>query len=180
MLLKKTPFEVVGKGDVNISVSAGVGIAETAKWRPHWKIEKYNESSELYAIEEWDGNCLLNAGITALLTLLIGGGGTAFNNANAYIGIGDSTTAAVASQTGLQAAANKAYLAMDATYPQVLNQTVTFRGTAGAGVAGYSWQEFIIVNANTGSGTALCRKVENHSSKPINDTWVVSCTVTIS
>lgn len=173
-----------GNGIDNIAVGAGVGVKECAKWRPRWKIEKYHGEAtpeNLFEVDEFDGNCLLNEGITALLTLLIGGGGTAFNNANAYIGVGDSLTAAVASQTGLQAAVNKAYVPMDATYPQVSNQTVTFRGTFGAGVAAYAWNEFSIANGNSDSSTNLSRKAEaGHGSKGALDTWVCSCTVTIS
>jgi len=183
LLLKNTPFEVTGKGDVNISVSAGIGIKETAKWQPHWKIEKYHGSAcpkNLYAIEEWDGNCLLNEGITAMLNLLVGAAETPFNAANTYIGVGDSTTAAIASQTGLQAATNKVYVAMDGTYPQVLNQTVTFRATFGASVGNYAWNEFTIVSSSDDTGDNLCRKQEAHGTKSSPDTWVVSCTVTIS
>lgn len=66
---------------------------------------------------EIDGNLLLNEGIQLLLDLLIGAGGTAYNNANSYIGAGDTNTAESAAQTGLQAPTNKLYKAMEATYP---------------------------------------------------------------
>jgi hypothetical protein len=70
-------------------------------------------------VREADGNILVTAGITLLLNLLIGAGGTVYSNANANLGIGDSTTAAAIGQTDLQAASNKVRQAMDATYPQV-------------------------------------------------------------
>ena len=50
-------------------------------------------------VREAEGNILVNAGIGLLEDLLIGAGGTAYSNANAYIGVGDSTTAATAAQT---------------------------------------------------------------------------------
>lgn len=172
------------KGIDNINIGANCGIIEYAKWKPHWKIEKYHgdvvSPENLFETDEFDGNILLNEGITALLTLLIGGGGTAFNAANAYIGVGDSVTAAAASQTGLQASTNKAYVVMDGTYPQVLNQTVTFRATFGSAVGNFAWQEFSIANGNSDAATNLSRKVESHSTKVAGDTFVVSCTVTIS
>lgn len=171
-----------GKGIDNMAVGANIGVRECAKWKPRWRIEKYHGEAlpeNLYAVEEFDGNLLLNEGIALLLNLLIGGGGTAFNNASSYIGVGDSATAAAATQTGLQAAVNKTYVAMDATYPQASNQTVTFRATFGSGVGNFSWQEFTISNGNSDSATNLNRKVENHGTK-VTDTWIVSCAITIS
>lgn len=164
----------------NVAVGAGIGVIECAKWKPRWRIEKYHgdvKPENLYAIEEFDGNLLLNSGINALLNLLIGSG-TAFNNTNARIGVGDSSTAASASQTDLQASTNKAYAAMDATYPQVSGQTVTFRATFGSGVAAFAWNEFVIKNNAT--GVCLNRKVEAHGSKASADTWVVQVQITIS
>ena len=67
----------------------------------------------LLEIKRFRNNCLLNAGINQLWTLVCGSGGTLYNNANSYIGVGDSTTAAVATQTALQASTNKAYAAMN-------------------------------------------------------------------
>lgn len=172
-----------GFGIDNVAVGAGIGIAEHAKWQPHWRIEKYHgveAPKNLYAVEEFDSNILLNEGITLLLTLLIGGAGTAYNNANARIGVGDSTTAAAATQTGLQAAVNKAWKSMDATYPQVTGQTATFRASFGASEANFAWQEYTLVNAADDTGTNLNRKVENHGTKANGDTWVIQVSITIT
>ncbi|HUV85125.1 MAG TPA: hypothetical protein VMV86_05400, partial [Methanosarcinales archaeon] len=100
-LLKNTPFAVVGKGDVNISVGAIMGIAVTGKWQPKWKIEKFNSLGKLYAIEEFAGNKLLDEGVNEMWKLIAGLGGTPFNTANSYIGVGNGTTAASGDQTGL-------------------------------------------------------------------------------
>lgn len=59
-----------------------------------WTIRKYADDARFAADDPFEiaqirGNLLLNEGITELLTLLIGGGGTAFNNANSYIAVGD-------------------------------------------------------------------------------------------
>lgn len=171
-----------GKTLVRAAVGAGLGVHEHAKWQPKWKIEKYHGEAKpenLYAKEECVGNQLLNEGINTLLTLLIGGSATAFSNANARIGVGDSSTAVNATQTDLQAAANKTYKAMDATYPQVSGQTVTFRSTFGVADANYDWREFVADNG-AASGKTLNRKVENHGTKASGDTWVISLTATIS
>ena len=67
---------------------------------------------------EIQGNLLVNEGIQRLEDLLIAAGGVAYNNANAFVGVGDSATAEAATQTELQAATNRFYKAMVATYPQ--------------------------------------------------------------
>ena len=109
-------------------------ITDRINWKPKWIIERFanhddylagkrysrEEALTLFGIDqitEIDCNLLLNAGITVLLNLLGGIAATAFSNANAYIGVGDSTTAAAAAQTGLQAAANKTYKAMAGNLP---------------------------------------------------------------
>lgn len=179
LLLKKTPLIVVGKGDVNISVSAGVGIFERGKWTPRWKIEKFDESGNLYGTHEFEGNSLLNEGITELLNLLAGLYAVPYSSANTYIGVGDGTAPAEASQTGLQGS-NTAFAPMEETYPQVNNQTITFRATFGSGTAAFGWNEFTVVNGSDDTHLNLCRRVENHSTKPINDTWVITVSITIS
>jgi hypothetical protein len=179
MLLKNTPFVVVGKGDVNISVGANVGLHVTGKWQPKWKIEKYNALGQLYAVEEFAGNKLLDEGITELWKLISGLGGKKFNNQNSYIGVGDGTTPASGDQTGLLGS-NKLYKPVDPTYPQINAQTITYRATYGLNEAAWAWQEFTIANGDSDSAVNLCRKVDDHSAKPPADTWVVSLSITLS
>lgn len=102
---------------------------------------------------------------------------TPFNNANTYIGVGDSTTAFSAAQTDLQAATNKLRKAMDATYPQVAANVVNYRATFGTSDANYAWQEWGIFNASSG-GTMLSRKVESLGTKTSAQTWVFTVTLT--
>lgn len=179
MLLKNTPYAVMGKGDVGMSLNAGMGIIESARWRPKWKIEKYDAKGRLYAVEEFAGNMLLTEGITEMWNLIAGQSTAYFNNANAHIGVGNGTTPAQASQTGLQGA-SKLYKRVDLTYPQISNQSIIFRATFGSGEAAFEWQEFTVANGNSDSAVNLCRKVENHGVKGVDDTWVVSLTITLS
>src|SRR3990172_13010992 len=72
-----------------------------------WNLKKYDSTGELFSDISIKDNVLLTEGITALQNLLIGGTETAFNNANSYIGVGDSSTAESAAHTGLQASTNK-------------------------------------------------------------------------
>ena len=171
-------------------------IEEKLKYRTLWRVTRFADDTafdagtptpvidadgqELPAISEIDGNLLLNEGIALLLDLLIGAGGTAYNNANSYIGVGDSSTAEAASQTALQAASNKTYQAMQATYPSRSAQTVTWRSVFASADANYAWNEFTIVNASTDTGTNLNRKVSAQGTKASGQTWTVDVSITIS
>jgi hypothetical protein len=173
-----------------VSVDVGSGLNEKMSWKAAWKAEFYDgeflaeEIDKGFAgapsrVEHIDGNLLVTAGITALLNLLIGAGGTAFNNANSYLGVGDSTTAAAIGQTDLQAATNKMRKAMDATYPQVASNVVTFRSTFATGDANYSLQEVACFNA-AAAGTMLNRKVQDLGTKTSASTLVLTLTITLS
>lgn len=160
-------------------------IHDSFSYKTAWQIKKYADDQaftqgQAYETVDIDGNMLLNEGITELLTLLIGGAGTAFNNANAYIGVGDSTTAEAATQTDLSATTNKTYKAMAATYPQVSGQTVTFQAVFAGADANYAWQEFTVANGSSGTAKNLNRKVSNQGTKVSGQTWTVQLQITLS
>jgi len=155
-----------------------MNLTEKIKWHIKWQIEKAKDNV-VYAIETFEENLLVNTGIGLLEDLLIGAGGTVFNNANSHIGVGDSTTAAAASQTDLQAATNKLRKAMEATFPSRASQTLSFKSVFGTSDANYAWEEFGIFNA-AAAGTMLNRKVENKGTKASGETWTITVTVTIS
>jgi hypothetical protein len=110
---------------------------------------------------------------------------TYFNNGNAYIGVGDSSTAAAATQTDLQAATNKVRVAMDSTYPQHTDATTsgaataTLRSTFGTSTGNFAWAEWGVFNGSSG-GRMLNRKVESLGTKASGSTWVFTVTATLS
>lgn len=143
---------------------------------------------------EIHGNLLVNEGIGRLLDLLCGAGGTAYNNANAYIGVGDTATAAAATDTELlatQNAANRFYKIMVATYPVSPGsngaQSRDWRADFTTTEANFAWQEWTIAaGATTASGsgflvgtTNLNRKIQSLGTKTTG-TWTMTGTVTIS
>jgi len=134
-------------------------------------------------LTEFEGNNLLNAGITRLLNLLVVAGGQGYDNTHARIGVGDSTTAFNATQTDLQASSNKFYQLMDSTYPSVSAQTATFRSTFGTSDGNYAWQEWVIdvgtANNSTGVAPALNRRVVSLGTKA-SGSWTLTVTITIS
>lgn len=122
---------------------------------------------------------ITNAGAVLAAQALINDSATFLNNANAYLGVGDSTTAFSAAHTDLQAATNKLRKAMDATYPQRSSNVLTFRSTFGTSDANYAWQEWAVFNASS-SGTMFSRKVESLGTKTSAQTWILTATVTVA
>mgnify|MGYP001401675726 CR=1 FL=1 len=121
---------------------------------------------------------LTNAFRDYLATKVTAGTGTNFDNSNAYIGVGNGTTAFAASQTDL-AGASKSRRPMDATYPQVSANVITFRSTFGTGDANFAWEEWGVFNASA-AGTMMNRVVGNNGTKSSAETKVVTVTITLS
>lgn len=184
-----------------VEVGGVARLTETGLMIPHflggklvWRPAEEGLPSEILRgiiepdeVVEIAGNLLLNEGIQRLLDLAIAAGGTAFNNANSYIGVGDSVTAEAATQTDLSAASNKFYKGMVATYPQRTAQTLDFRSDFTGTEANYAWQEWSIsAGATSASGagftvgtTNLNRKVQSLGTKA-SGTWTMTGSVTIS
>jgi hypothetical protein len=123
---------------------------------------------------------LSTIGAAAMADLLIGGGTyTAFNNANAYLGVGDSATAFAVGQTDLQAASNKLRKGMDSTYPTRSSNVLTFRSTYSSAEANFAWAENGVFN-HASAGQLLTRKVVSLGTKVSGATWEFTKTVTIT
>ena len=172
-------------------------------WMAKWRIDKFRDPTGLIAgqlhrgmpneealnrygeafvgTEKFDANLALNEGLGELIDLICGlGTPTKWDNTNARLGVGDSNSAAAASQTGLQASTNKTYKAMDTSYPARTNQTVEWRATFGSSDANYAWEEYTAVNAADDSGKNLNRKVASKGTKVSGETWTLSLQITFS
>jgi hypothetical protein len=108
----------------------------------------------------------------------IGEAVTVFNNANAYIGVGDGTTAFAATQTDLQGTSTFRK-GMDAGYPQRSGNVLTFQATFGTTEANFSWQEWGVFNASTG-GTMLNRFVQNLGTKTSSQTFRLTVQIALN
>jgi hypothetical protein len=123
----------------------------------------------------------LNEGLGELIDIICGlGTPTKWDSGNARLGVGDSNAAESATQTGLQAATNKTFKAMDATYPQRSAQTAEWRSTFGSADANYAWEEYTVVNAADDSGKNLNRKIASKGTKASGESWVLSLKITFS
>lgn len=171
---------------------------DEVKWRCHTRLEKFHGddlTAAPFEVVEKEGNLLVIGGASVQWQTLVGNGTTTagqaltyFNNANAAIGVGDSTTAAADTQTDLQAATNKTRVGMDATYPQhtdttgtVGSKSITFKATFGTAAANWAWQEWGIFNSPTAAtGRMLNRKVESLGTKTSAATWVLTISLSLA
>lgn len=94
------------------------------------------------------GNLLLDEGV-AILWALFGGIGTeqAYDNATAQVGTGTSATAAAATDTDLLGSG--VWKDMEATFPSIASQTISFKGSYATGDANQAWNEFSVRNGAT-------------------------------
>jgi len=167
---------------------------ELANWLCRYRLSKYHEDIEPYRgreaefhklfkpyeVIEQEGNCLLNSGIDEMWDLITGavsGADHIFNNAAAQIGVGDSSTAADATQTDLQAATNKTYKGMEDGFPTSTSQKATFKSSFGSSDANYAWNEWVVKQST--SAKCLNRKVESLGTKSTG-TWTLEVEISLS
>lgn len=144
-----------------------------------------HEGARPFHVETSLHNLLLNAGIARLEDKFIGAAGQVYDATHSRIGVGNSSTAAAATQTDLQAAAgatNRQFKLCDQG-PTRAAQTITWRATFASGEAQFVWNEWGIdegtADGTTVAATMLNRKVANPGTKGAA-VWVFTVTVTIS
>jgi hypothetical protein len=153
-------------------------LHDTLRVRGHIRIDKYDADGQLYDVTEAE-NIFLTAGINEIWKLVTGQSANTFTNAQAQIGIGDSATAAAAGQADLQAAANKTYKAMQASYPSVPSAgAVQFQSVFGSADANYVWNEFVVKQGT--SGICIDRGVSSMGTKAAGTSWTVTVTLSIA
>lgn len=172
---------------------------EPVKWRCRFRVEKFAEdigdrdladflaANSPYEVIDREGNLLMTAGANALWTALSAGFTPLFSNANAAIGVGDSTAAAAAGQINLQAATNAARQGQAAGYPAVSTNQVQFQAAFNGSAANFAWNEWGVFNSvGTGSpptgGTMLNRAVPagGLGTKVSGSTWTLTVTLSLS
>lgn len=163
-------------------------------WKAAIRVEKWFDTERLLRglppddVVECEDNILCTAGITRMLSLLIGAGGQAFTNTYARLGVGNGTTAVTAADTDLSGA-SKLYHGMDATYPSVATNVVTFRATFADAEANFAWNEWGIDCGGGGTGATNATVVApllNHRvpttsmGTKTGGSWIPTVTITIT
>ena len=171
-------------------------------WHTVWKITKFRDPDDtvskllknglslLDAIKmfpnrfigevTWENNVALNEGLGELIDIICGlGAPTLWDNANGYLGVGNSDSVALAAQTGLQGA-SKAFAEIDASYPVRADQQAEWRATFGAAEGNFHWQEYTVVNALDDTGKNLNRCTSDKGTKTASESWTLSVKITFS
>jgi hypothetical protein len=122
---------------------------------------------------------LCNNGAIIVAATLIGDGSiTNLASGNAYLGVGDSTTAFSAAQTDLQASSNK--LRKLATSVSRAGAVLTFVTTYGTSEGNFAWEEVGLFNASSGAASMVSRKVQSLGTKTSASSWQLTLTATVS
>ena len=122
---------------------------------------------------------ITNAGRDYLCSAIIGTASPVFTSANSYIEVGSNTTVFSATQTQLVSALTSGRMGMQASYPSVSSNVISFRANFGTTDAQGAWNEWGVFNASSG-GTMLNRKVESLGTKPGTQTWQFTVTLTLT
>lgn len=165
-------------------------LKEKGFWQANWMIKKwqdeasYKDGKDPYETVHIPNNGLANSGINELWTILCDAPTTQlFDDANAYLGVGESTDAFDATETNLQGA-SLVWVGMDAGFPTYgTSQKATWQATFGASVANQAWQEFAVANKSDGgatTGVILNRKVSDQGTKTSGQVWQLTLEITIS
>jgi len=171
-------------------------LKDKGNWHAHWRLEKRQGDAadfdgdlerflaevKPYEVVEKEGNLLCNVGINLLLDLLVAGGGTPYNNANAYLAVGNGVVAAAPADTDITGP-SKTYIVSDVGYPIVGTTACTWRSTFAAGDANYAWNEVALLNGNAPPASFIL----NHlvpagglGTKAAGASWTLSLVITIS
>ena len=191
-------------------------------WTAHMRIEKYNNRESFDAgipdeVHNVEGNTATNKGLFTLWQLVMGfdpntsginwpGDGTnpaesnytgvyPLNATNTYLGVGDSSNAAAATNMVLQGT-NQAWVQCDTGYPQVVytnNQnTLQVKATFDSDTANFTWSEWGVANGDhPGAGSfssprdehnvvLFNRRVDTMGTKAVGAVWVIIADLVIS
>lgn len=145
-----------------------------------FQIDRFDADGKLYDHGRPFPNIFVNVGLAAVWNLVTAQGGTAFSNANARLGVGDSNAAPAVGQTDLQAAVNKLRKAMNVGFPNApVNGLEQWQSDFTGAEANFSWQEFAIFDA-AAAGTMMNRSISNQGTKTAGQTWRLTYSFTLS
>ena len=127
--------------------------------------------------------CYLEEGMDEIWNLVCGyGSAVAYNNTDARIGVGNSSTAEDETQTGLIGGSTN-FQGMKTGYPKTpgadaMAQKAVFRSVFADGQAEFAWEEFTIDNGNTRNKN-LVRIVASKGTKSAGEEWEVEITTPV-
>lgn len=163
-------------------------MKETLTAHTKWTIEKFKgnyktrqeayQHEKPYAVDTFEGNVLLNEGIAAIWDIVCGlAQVTLFDANNAHLGVGNSSTAESANQTGLLGP--QVYYKQVDSAPVRTGNKISFTASFGDTEANFGWYEFTVANGSSNSAVNLNRKVSYKGTKT-GGTWILTCEITLT
>jgi hypothetical protein len=163
-------------------------LAEFFKLKERWNIWRYKNDDDFCAAREWlnpfafcmdysefHGNLALNEGAETIIDALTGLASiTQYSNANARLGVGNSSAVAADTQTGLQGGSTE-FVAMDTSYPLKSgtgNDTLVVQSVFSAALGNFAWEEFTCDNGSTPNKN-LNRLVSSQGVKSSPQSWTL-------
>lgn len=157
-------------GDSKATVRSHRGTGTVEDLHGDWLRELFPDGPE-NGYAKMDGNVLTNVGLTVLIKLLTGAGGTSYyplaptsgSNVTAVVGVGTNSSGAGAqathpcTDTALRddGTVNAYYQGMDSTYPTLTTPaTINGQSTFASGNANFAWNEWCWATGPTGTVTA--------------------------
>lgn len=171
---------------------AGNTLIERVGWNGVWAVSKFEDDEHFAAFLIGDAepyeivearNVALTVGINELWRIFTGASANTFTQPNTQIGIGDSSTAAAASQTDLLASSNKTYQTLDVSGGLTVGAnggtttTLVVKSTFGSSAANYAWNELVLKQVT--SGICMNRAVASMGTKASGATWQAVLTATL-
>lgn len=169
------------KKEKKFKAKTTVKVREVTTVIKYKNVKDYKENKpyqKIIEVHRSDINCLLNAGITLMWNLITGDSALHYAEASAEIGVGSDNTAAVATQDDLLDG-SAVWVGMDANFPAISAQKITFAGTFGDGVAQFSWQECGVRQGGAAT-TLINRVVTDKGTKAAGEVWVAKVEITIT
>ena len=165
-------------------------IISGQNWKPVWRLDKWHRSEDFdlgFAPDETleiENNLLVSGGTNLALLFLIGDVNlNAYGSGDANLRVASGSTAATSGDQDL-VGEGPVSKGMDATYPQVIGNSVIWRSTFESGEANFTWNEVGVVNgAGTPDGDVtrlLNRKVQNFGTKASGSTWQLTLTILVT
>lgn len=154
-------------------------LAARGKISGIFQIDRFDESGKLYDHGKPFHNIFVNVGLAEVWNLVTAQGGTAFSNANARLGVGNSAVAPAVGQTDLQGGSTLRK-AMNVGFPNApVNGLEQWQSDFTAAEANFAWEEFAVFNA-AAAGTMMNRSISSQGTKTAGQTWRLTYSFTLS
>ena len=161
-----------------------IKLATFFEIRRYANTEKFLESRALgeperncYKYSAIHGNLLLNTGAAVIWEALSAGTHGLYDNSNARIGVGTSSTSEADTQTALLG--TTAFQGMDTSFPAITgtgDDTIEFQSVFGTSDGNIAWTEFGVDNGSS-EAVLLNRKVSPQGTKAMGQTWTVKVSI---